>query len=71
MKPSMEEIKALFDIADIDKSGKLSSKEVKRILELNSNQQLSEKSVEEFMKKYDLNGDKEWDIDELVKMFSC
>nr|CAX79805.1 hypotheticial protein [Schistosoma japonicum] len=29
MKPSMEEIKALFDIADTDKSGKLSSKEKK------------------------------------------
>ncbi|CAH8635488.1 unnamed protein product [Schistosoma guineensis] len=67
---SMEEIRALFDYADTDKSGKLSSKEVKRILELNSNRKLSESVVQKFMEKYDQDGDEEWSIDELVQFFS-
>ncbi|CAH8643948.1 unnamed protein product [Schistosoma margrebowiei] len=67
---SMEEIRALFDYADTDKSGKLSSKEVKRILEFNSNRKLSESVVQKFMEKYDQDGDEEWSIDELVQFFS-
>ncbi|CAH8662501.1 unnamed protein product [Schistosoma rodhaini] len=67
---SMEDIRALFDYADTDKSGRLSSKEVKKILELNSNRKLSESTVQKFMEKYDLDGDKEWSIDELVQFFS-
>ncbi|CAH8623842.1 unnamed protein product [Schistosoma intercalatum] len=67
---SMEEIRALFDYADTDKSGKLSSKEVKRLLELGSSRNLSESVVQKFMDKYDQDGDEEWSIDELVQFFS-
>ncbi|KAK4468785.1 hypothetical protein MN116_007956 [Schistosoma mekongi] len=69
-KPTIDEIKVLFEFADNDKSGKISSKELKRILELGRHSPLCEENVKEFMKKYDLDGDQEWSIDELIKFFS-
>ncbi|CAH8869857.1 unnamed protein product [Trichobilharzia szidati] len=70
MMSNSDEVKALFEAADIDKSGSLSSEEVKKILELNSGRKLPESTVQAFIRKYDLNADGQWSIEELAKLLA-
>ncbi|CAH8830386.1 unnamed protein product [Trichobilharzia szidati] len=65
-----EHVRAMFEAADTDKSGKLSAQEVKRLLENDYGTDLSDDVVQHFMAEHDLDGDNEFSIDELAEVFA-
>ncbi|VDQ00621.1 unnamed protein product [Trichobilharzia regenti] len=65
-----EYVRAMFEAADTNKSGKLSSQEVKSLLENQYGTDLSDDVVQHFMAEHDLDGDNEWSIDELAELFA-
>ncbi|CAH8576578.1 unnamed protein product [Heterobilharzia americana] len=66
----LDELRALFDEADVNKSGKLSSHELKNLLEGDFGCEIPKERFDEFLKETNLDGDKEWSIDDLVKLFT-
>ncbi|KAH8874440.1 calmodulin (CaM) [Schistosoma japonicum] len=60
----------MFETADIDKSGKLSMNEVKKLLENEYDSEFSDEFIQQFMAEHDVDGDQEWSIDELAEVFA-
>nr|CAH8860669.1 unnamed protein product [Trichobilharzia regenti] len=67
---SMDELRARFQSADVNHSGKLSSHELKRVLDSDFGSEIPKERFDEFLRDLDLNDDQEWSIDELVQIFS-
>nr|CAH8870272.1 unnamed protein product [Trichobilharzia regenti] len=67
---SHDEIKAIFEAADVDKSGKLSTHEVKKVLENDVGCELPDDAVKQFLSQHDADGDQQWTIDELAQLFT-
>ncbi|KAH8874441.1 calmodulin (CaM) [Schistosoma japonicum] len=67
---SREIVRSMFETADIDKSGKLSMNEVKKLLENEYDSEFSDEFIQQFMAEHDVDGDQEWSIDELAEVFA-
>ncbi|CAH8862377.1 unnamed protein product [Trichobilharzia szidati] len=66
----MDELRALFEAADVNHSGKLSSQELKKVLEGDFGCEIPKDKFDEFLKGTNLDGEGEWSIDDLVKLFT-
>ncbi|KRX71236.1 hypothetical protein T4E_11252 [Trichinella pseudospiralis] len=66
----MDELRARFESADVNHSGKLSSHELKKVLDSDFGSEIPKERFDEFLKDINLNDDQEWSIDELVHIFS-
>ncbi|CAH8862338.1 unnamed protein product [Trichobilharzia szidati] len=66
----MDELRARFELADVNHSGKLSSHELKKVLDSDFGSEIPKERFDEFLKDINLNDDQEWSIDELVHIFS-
>ena len=58
-----EKLLDIFKLLDKDKSGKISKKDIKSVL---NNEEIDEKELNLFISKFDLNGDGEIDYDEFI-----
>ncbi|VDQ08137.1 unnamed protein product [Trichobilharzia regenti] len=66
----VDELRALFEAADVNHSGKLSSQELKKVLEGDFGCEIPKDKFDEFLKGTNLDGEGEWSIDDLVKLFT-
>merc|ERR1719424_2151728 len=62
-------LRGVFDMYDLDKSGKISCKELKNIFEKAGQTPPSDEMIAEIMKNNDKNDDSHFDFDEFKTMF--